>query len=523
MKRNLLVLVLLLNYFSTLHSQLAYKDVAGIFYTRCTTCHHTGAHHFPFMNYSQISAMSPLIQNALVTGKMPPWSADTAFTRFQHERIITAPEKQKILDWISQGNVKGDTTLAPATPVYTSKFKLHGEADLTISIGKFVSTSLGTDKYYCFSIPSGLLKDRIIRAFEVVPGNEQIVHHAVITADTTGFYTSDLSGYCYNIPGNLGIGTYAPGMQPTIFPSKGPLKSGIYLKAKSKIIVQLHYPAGSNGQQDSTKIRLFFYPENETGVRRIYSTTPLQNWSMSIPPNSISTFDAWYPGVNSALPVSLSLYGVMPHSHLLCNKIVNYAVNPGVDTIPIVRVNKWDFKWQDYFLVKKIIKLPAGYKIYGKHTFDNTSSNPSNPNFPPAMVYAGTDTGDEMLFDGMMFLAYQQGDELIDLEEIINSDPLLGVAEISPPYDLKVDVYPNPFSNVFSCRYQLPQSSEVTISIFDLLGRPVYKSQLGQRQAGPNVENISFDQTMLRPLPGVYLLSLQTGAVITKRMIIMRE
>src|SRR5688500_12416062 len=76
-----------------------YKDVAVIFYSRCTSCHHTGAHNLPLMDYTQTVKVAVLIQGVLVSGVMPPWNADTAYTRFQHERIITLSEKQKILDW----------------------------------------------------------------------------------------------------------------------------------------------------------------------------------------------------------------------------------------------------------------------------------------------------------------------------------------------------------------------------------------------------------------------------------------
>ena len=243
-----------------LRSQTTYKDVAGIFYARCTSCHHTGASHYPFINYTQTSIMATSILNDLNTGKMPPWNADTSYTRFQHERIITFSEKTKILDWIAQGVLKGDTTLAPSAPVYSSQYQLVGTPDLVLSIGTFTSGASFSDKYYCFSMPTGLTQDRILRAFEIVPGNKAIVHHAVITADTTGAYVSDLSGGCYNIPGNMGIGTYAPGSKATLFPSQAPVKAGMYIKAGSKIIIQLHYPSGSEGQVDSKKIRFFFYP-----------------------------------------------------------------------------------------------------------------------------------------------------------------------------------------------------------------------------------------------------------------------
>lgn len=485
MKKQLLITLTFLAIYNLTVAQITYKDVAGIFYARCTSCHHNGASNFPFINYTQTAAMASSIQSDLVSGKMPPWNADTSYTRFQHERIITSSEKQLILNWIGSGAQKGDTSQAPVAPIYTNQFQLNGNADLTLSIGTFTSTSTTTDKYFCFSIPSGLTQDRIIRAFEVVPGNKAIVHHAVITADTTGTYTSNLSGSCYNIPGNLGIGTYAPGTKATIFPSQAPLKAGITLKAGSKIIIQLHYPAGSNGQVDSTKLRLFFYPVGTTGVRRIYSTTPLQNWSMFMPANTTTTFTAYYPSASASLPISLSAIGVMPHSHLLCKSIINYALNPNIDTIPLVKINDWDFEWQDYFIYKKPVKIPAGYKLFSSHVFDNTVNNPNNPHNPPINVTAGTGTNDEMLFDGMLYMYYQPGDELIDIEAIINSDPLMNLKENNSENIIQNSVaFPNPFSNNITIKYSLNKISNVKIEIRDISGRKIYENKFGEQLNG---------------------------------------
>jgi hypothetical protein len=506
------------------NAQLEYKDVAGIFYARCTSCHHTGAHDNPFMNYAQTYASKTLISAYVQTNKMPPWSADTAYTRFQHERIITASEKQKVLNWISGGALKGDTTQAPAPPVYTSQYQLAGQADITLGIGSFTSTSSSTDKYYCFSIPSGLTQDRILRAFEVVPGNKAIVHHAVITADTTGTYSSDLSGSCYNIPGNLGIGTYAPGTKAQVFPSQGPLKAGMYIKAGSKIIIQLHYPKGSAGQVDSTKIRLFFYPIGTTGVRRIYSTTPLQNWQMAIPANQVVPYSAYYP-TSGTLTSSLSIYGVMPHSHLLCTDIINYAVKPGIDTIPLVKV-KWDFEWQDYYIFKKLVKVPAGYRLYGKHIYDNTVNNPHNPHSPPQTVYSNTGTNDEMLFDGMMYLAYQQGDEFIDIESIISADTLL-TAGIKADKENNINfsvAFPNPFNNAVTIRYSLNHSSDVTLEITDLIGRKILSSSLGKQSEGTHFFEWDGKDAKGNVIAnGVYFYKLKAGNFTFENKIIKRD
>ncbi len=514
--RPLFLLFLSFGFFHQLSAQLFYKDVAGVFYARCTSCHHQGSNDFPFMNYTQTSGSAATIQAYLNLGIMPPWNADTSYTRFQHERIITASEKQKVLSWIASGALPGDTTQAPPAPVYSSAYQLAGNADLTLGIGTFTSTATSNDMYYCFSIPSGLTQDRIIRAFEIVPGNPAIVHHAVVTADTTGIYNSNLSGFCYNIPGNLGIGTYAPGTRATVFPSQSPLKAGIRLKAGSKIIIQMHHPAGSAGEVDSTKIRLYFYPIGETGIRPIYSETPLQNWNMNILANTSATYSAYYPSPSLGLPIPISAFAVMPHSHLLCKSILMYAVNPGIDTVKLIRINNWDFEWQDYYSFNKLVKIPAGYKLYAKHVFDNTSNNPNNPNNPPINVSAGTGTNDEMLFDGMLFLYYQPGDELIDVKSIIANDPLLatGIKQFgSDANEIKAMAFPNPFTEETEIRYLLNTSSEIKIEIHDLQGRRIAMYLSPEKQV-PGMQIWAWDGKNAEAVPvpeGVYVLKLNVN------------
>ena len=108
-----------------LSAQLVYKDVAGIFYSRCTSCHHkNGGAPFSLMNYSETSPFASSIQSAIQSGKMPPWSPDTSYTRFLHERTLTVSEKNNIISWITNGAQQGDTTLAPNPPVYSTKYKL---------------------------------------------------------------------------------------------------------------------------------------------------------------------------------------------------------------------------------------------------------------------------------------------------------------------------------------------------------------------------------------------------------------
>ncbi len=514
--------LIILSFGFTSAQVLTYKDVAPIFYKRCTSCHHTGAHPLPWMNYTQTNLSKALIQFDLSNNIMPPWKADTMYTRFQHERLISAPEKAAILNWIATGATKGDTTQAPPAPSYPKKYQLAGNSDLDIVIPTFTSFATSSDIYVCFSVPSGLTQDRIVRAYEVVPGNPSYVHHAVIQADTTGAYNSDLSGGCFSVPGNLALGSWAPGSKAIIFPSHGALKTGIYLKAGSKVILQLHYPAGSSGQVDSTKIRLYFYPPGETGVRRLITSTPLQNWGLNIPANTTQTFTAQY----IAPAQGLSMYGVFPHSHKIAKSMLLYAYNPGIDTIPMIRINDWDFGWQDFYLYKNLLKIPGGYRVFTKHIFNNTTSNPNAP-IPLANVSAGPFTGNEMLFDGVMTLAYQPGDELIDVQAIIDSDTLFA-NNVKPnslsTINVKAIAFPNPFTNDITIRYAINMDSPVKIIITDVLGKQIAVYDQGKKERGSHefVWNSKSKNGQVVP-SGVYFYTLKAGDQIFKDKIIKQE
>ncbi len=454
-------------------AQLVYKDVAGIFYSRCTSCHHpNGGAPFSMLNWSETSPWCSQIKADLNSGKMPPWSPDTTYTRFLHERIISSGEKATIINWINQGCTKGDTTQAPAAPTYT-KYKLNGTPDLILQIPTFTSNASSTDAYDCFAVPSTLTQDRIIRAYEVVPGNAPIVHHVVLKVDTTGSVNSDLSGGCFTEPGQFDLGVYAPGSFPTIFPGQAPLKAGIRIKAGSKIIFQIHYPPGTAGMKDSTQIRIYFYPTNATGVRNIYVSTPLQNWNMVMPANMQSTFTAKYPS-SGGLTVPLSVYSTFPHAHLICKTMLNNADN-GTTTIPLIKINNWDFNWQGFYTFPKMVKLPVGYTIKSSHMYDNTSSNPNNPNSPPQTITAGTGTGNEMLFDSFMYLIYQTGDENIDIGSLFTNDSLLETSTKENFSALKISshAYPNPFNDFVKISYELNYPSQTSVSIYTIYGSEV--------------------------------------------------
>ncbi|HTA63008.1 MAG TPA: FlgD immunoglobulin-like domain containing protein [Bacteroidia bacterium] len=467
MKKLILSLIILFSLNKSV-AQPYYKDVASAFYANCTSCHNQYSHGPSFLNYSGIMANIANIKHYIITGYMPAWTPDTTYTRFLHEHSITAADKAAILNWIAAGSQAGDTTLAPPAPVYT-RYQINVTPDLEVTIPTFTSNASTADSYVCFALPMGLTQDRIIRAYEIVAGNPSIVHHVVATIDTTGTVNSNLAGNCYTQPGDFGIGGYAPGASPTVFPNTGQLRMGMRIKAGSKIILQLHYPKGTAGQVDSTKIRFYFYPVGATGVRPVYANTLLQNWNLNIPANTVKTFTSVYPA-SGTLPYSVSMFATFPHSHKLATSIINYAFS-GVDTIPLVRIKNWDFNQQGYYTYRHMPKVPNGYKIFSSHVYDNTTNNANNPSSPPVNVVAGTNTTDEMLFDSYEWLVYQTGDEKINVDSLFANDPLVAsIKQSNVVSNLKSYAFPNPFENNVNIGYILDKPSKVSVEIYSIQG-----------------------------------------------------
>ena len=498
MKKNHAIILLFTIVFGVnLKAQLFYKDVAGIFYNRCTSCHRpNGGAPMPLMNYTQTFLYKNSILNELFLNHMPPWPADTTYMRFIGEHTISFTEKQALIYWLSTGALQGDTTLAPNPPTYP-QYKLNGTPDLELKMPTFTSNATATtDAYNVFALPTGLTTNRTIRAIEFVPGNPNIVHHVVVMADGTGTSVNNLSGNAFSITGNIGIMGYQPGAEPVLFPNSNLIKAGIDLPAGSQILFQMHYPAGSAGEIDSSKVRIYFYPQGTPNIRQMYIMVPLQYWRSDfwIAPPSASTLTIHNPiksfvqdsAMYDTFPVSI--FSALPHSHQICTDVLNYAYedttkthSSSIDTIPLLRINEWNFHWQFYYYYKNLVKIPPGYRYFAKHTYDNTAQNPHNPNNPPQMITVGTNSGDEMLYDSFQWMVYYPGDENINIDSIIKSDPLY----VNPTAVNLIEYknskyisycYPNPSNEkttIDIISEVIIQKENLTISISNVLGKIV--------------------------------------------------
>jgi hypothetical protein len=92
------------------------------------------------------------------------------------------------------------------------------------------------------------------------------------------------------------------------------------------------------------------------------------------------------------------LLSLFPHMHLRGVSFQYDAKYPDGRTETLLSVPRWDMEWQHRYVFADPKRLPAGTVLTATGRYDNSSTNPNNPD-PTAAVSAGPRTEDEM-FNG---------------------------------------------------------------------------------------------------------------------------
>jgi len=82
---------------------------------------------------------------------------------------------------------------------------------------------------------------------------------------------------------------------------------------------------------------------------------------------------------------------------------------------------------------------------------------------------------------------------------------------------------PNPFREKTVIRFEIPQSSDVNLTIFDLTGRAMSEMEFGYKAAGRYSIPIFTSAFRLRNRTGIFFYRLKAGKfVATKKMVVLK-
>ena len=372
------------------------KDVASILQQNCQDCHRRGqVGPFSLETYEQARKRAADIASVAEDRAMPPWKASPHVgVKFKDARVLSDKEIATIVAWSEAGAPEGNPRDLPPPPKFADDWQL-GTPDLIVDTGMdFQVPASGGDIYRCFVVPTKLDKDEYVTAIEYRPGNRRVVHHLLTYVDVSGEarkrdQADPGPGYsCFSGPGEPvhgDLGGWAPGIQPSGLPEG----IGRSLPRGGDIIVQVHYHPNGKAETDRTRIGLHFARKP---IRQTLHWAAAADLGMELPAGNANVeIKAAWP-----IPVDLVAHAVTPHMHLLGHDMSMSIKFPDGHEQDLIKISDWDFNWQYSYFFEKPLDLPKGSVLNVVAHYNNSDSNPHNPNKPPKLVKWGEATTDEM-------------------------------------------------------------------------------------------------------------------------------
>ena len=416
-----LVLTLLVSQFSAWAQRKEitfYDHIEPIVHTHCTPCHQPGkAGPFSLITYADVAKRAKFIGKVTQSRYMPPWQADRTFRSFANERGLSETEIETIQQWIGGGMAEGKPRRKLAPVAAGPNPPRPPDLSFTMT-SAYAIPGDNSEQFRFFNVPTNLPEDTYVEAIEFVPGNPRRVHHSRVMADTTNDIRA-MDGMSETDPNVRQFQTkpladeflygWVPGNFPVFFPP-GTAKK---LYANTDLILNIHYAPSALPQTDRSTVNLYFAkgPVEREVQTLTLTENHVSNQPFYLPANTRPTF---YMS-SGVLPAAISLISIMPHMHTLGQRFKAFAIVPGGEVVNLIKIDRWDFRWQTTYQFQSLVQLPKGSVILAEATYDNTADNPENPSRPPRNVTYGWNTTDEMMNLVMYYVPYQAGDEKVKL------------------------------------------------------------------------------------------------------------
>ena len=373
------------------------RDVAPILAKHCVPCHSpAGPAPFPLTEYEEVQRRARLITAAAERRLMPPWLPEPGEIPLAGERRLTATQIETIRRWVAQGTPEGSGAL-PLPPSPLNGWQL-GEPDLVVRMPQpFTAPAEGSDIWRNVVLPIPISSPRFVRTVELKPGSAALVHHALLGIDDSGASKRrDAQDAAVGFEGMDMGDAYMPdgailGWTPGMLAFAGLQGTAWRLDPGADAVLQLHIVP--SGRPEAVEAEVAFYFADPSDVQRPAYVLQLDADDQIDIPAGAREFV-----VQDALelPADVELHAVYPHAHYLGKRVTGVATLPDGTVRSLLRIDAWDFKWQDIYRYTAPIVLPRGTTVSMQWTFDNSAENPRQVNHPPQRVTAGNRSSEEM-------------------------------------------------------------------------------------------------------------------------------
>jgi hypothetical protein len=402
-----------------------WTDVAPIVEQHCVSCHQTdGVGPFRLDTYEEAAVWAGVSAQVVAERAMPPYLVrdDGTCGDFEDGHWLTDAEITTLQTWAAEGAQEGDgaTVTVPATPVLSGTALDTATPDFTPQIVGGEDAEF--DEYRCFAVELGTTADAFLTGYEVLPGNEAIVHHVIgmpVDLDAASWANGrtnreqiellrgpqpERDGWpCFNGAGDdvsfdFEVVAWAPGQGPVEYPDG----VGLKVPAGTVMVYQVHYnlvnPA-TLGQSDQTTVRLRLEDDVD---REAYMSLPdlfLGGAAStdSIPPGQAEasvSFEMPVSWLTGNLPFDFEILGILPHMHERGRRMsVSLAHDDGASTC-VADVQRWNFAWQRIYMYETPITFDSSDTLVVECIYDTTGDDEPTT--------AGWGTQNEMCLPGLL-------------------------------------------------------------------------------------------------------------------------
>lgn len=388
-----------------------FGEAKAILDEKCVSCHQAGGiGPQAFETYAQVLENASAIKSAVASGAMPPWIAADGCNDYQHDRSLSADDKETLLAFLDAGAAEGDR---PAEAEDAEALPGLSRVDRTMKMPVAYTPQGSPDDYRCFLLDWEGDEDEFVTGFRVAPGNASTVHHVIaylVPPSQVGKYEAldageEGPGYtCFGGPGGgvdqdtAFVGSWAPGSAGGDFPAG----TGIRVQPGSKIALQVHYNtlSGEGADQTAIELKLDEKVEREAHWQFFTNLQWVLGAGMDIP---AMTDDVQHdyaldptPYVSGGKPITI--YSVGLHMHTL-GQSARLSIERSASQAEqcLLDIPQWDFHWQGSYDLVEPVSLSPGDKLGISCTWDNPTTK---------SIAWGEGTGDEMCL-GLIYFTEQ--------------------------------------------------------------------------------------------------------------------
>ena len=386
------------------------RDIAPMLVEKCSNCHRDmGIAPFAMDSHLMIQGWAPMIREVVLTKRMPPGQIDPHIGDTRITRHLSPEQTRKLIGWIDAGAQKdaGPDPLASVDWPDT-KWPL-GEPDVVVNIPPQEVPATGVMEYIWVDAGFEFERDSWVKGTDLIPGDRSVVHHILARAIPPGASGPQI-GICPS-PCETGQGSnsleergislpaYLPGNNARFFEEN----TGQFVPAGSRMVFQMHYTTNGRATTDNSEFGVYFHEAGFVPTEELQDGGLLAN-DFLIPPN-----EGDHEVVRArVIPQDAEVISFYPHMHVRGKRMKWTAIYPDGSREALLSVPNYDFNWQMTYHLAEPKFIPAGTTILVEGAFDNSPTNPANPD-PNASVSWGDQSWEEMFIANMQMKYVDSG------------------------------------------------------------------------------------------------------------------